>query len=119
MVLDLAALAGAGGETALLAAIGKAPGRRSGPGGPRQDRDDVNTGNNEDSTGTVARHNFDARVFAKLGRLCFGLSIRQQIHNLIALQVDQDGSIAITAAPGSIVDGEDPRRRHGACIGSR
>jgi hypothetical protein len=49
--------------------------------------------------GTVARHNLHARVFAKPSRQCFGWSIRQQIHNLIALQVDQDGPIAITAAP--------------------
>ena len=50
-------------------------------------------------TGAIARHNFDTRVFAKPGRQCLGLSIRQQIHDLIALQINQDGSIAIAATP--------------------
>jgi CRISPR/Cas system-associated exonuclease Cas4 (RecB family) len=47
----------------------------------------------------VARDNLDTGVLAKPGGQRFRLSVGQQIHDLIAFQIDQNGSVAMAATP--------------------
>jgi hypothetical protein len=49
--------------------------------------------------GAIARDNLDTGVLAKPRGQRFSLSIRQQVHDLIALQIDRNSSVAVSATP--------------------
>ena len=49
--------------------------------------------------GTVARDNLDTGVLAKPRSQCFGLPIGQQVHDLIALQIDQNSPVTMPPPP--------------------
>jgi hypothetical protein len=67
--------------------------------------------------GAVARDDLDTGVLAEPGGQRFRLPIRQQVHNLIALQIDQNGSVAMATTPSPIIDRKHPRRRCRALTG--
>jgi hypothetical protein len=61
--------------------------------------------------GAVACNHLDAWVLPQPGGQRFGLPVCQEVHNLVALQVDQDGAVAVAAAPSPIINGKNSRRR--------
>jgi hypothetical protein len=64
--------------------------------------------------GTVARDNLDARVLTEpVGQRCC-LPIGQQIHDPIALQIDQNGSIPMATTPSPVIDRNYARRHRRA-----
>ena len=54
----------------------------------------------------VASDHLDTRVLAKPCGQCFCLLVRQEIHNLVALQIHQNGSVAVASAPSPVVDSQ-------------
>ena len=62
-------------------------------------------------TGAVTGHDLNAGM--ALQPFCdrVRVSIRQKINNAIALQIADDRPVSLPAAPGPIVDADDPRRR--------
>ena len=62
-------------------------------------------------TGAVSGHDLNAGM--ALQPFCdrVRVSIRQKINNAIALQIADDRPVSLPAAPGPIVDADDPRRR--------
>lgn len=63
--------------------------------------------------GPVAGDHLDPGVVPKPPRDAVLLSVGQQVHNLVALQVHDGGAIAAPLAPGPLVDADHPRRRRG------
>ena len=59
--------------------------------------------------GAIARDDLHSGVIPQPGREGLGLSIRQQVHHLVPLEVDQDRPVAMTAAPSPIVDAQHAR----------
>jgi hypothetical protein len=57
-------------------------------------------------TGPVARDHLDARMLAKPCRQRFRLPVRQQVHHLIALQIDQNGTVAMATPPRPVINGK-------------
>ena len=61
-------------------------------------------------TGAVACDHLDAGMLAQPGGEGLGLPIREQVHHLVAFEVDQDGSVAMTPPPGPVVHSEHLER---------
>ena len=64
-------------------------------------------------SGPVARDHFHAGVPVQPGRQGFGLAIRQQVHDGVALEVHQHRSVAVTTTPGPVVDAQHAGRGWG------
>ena len=64
----------------------------------------------------VARDDLDPGMLTKPTGQGVGLPVRQQVHDLVALQVDQGRPVAVAPAPGPVIDGEDARRRRGPTV---
>ena len=62
------------------------------------------------SPGPVASDDLHAGMLTQPRGQGLGLAVGQQVDNRVALQVDQDGAVAVATAPGPIVDGNHPRR---------
>ncbi len=62
------------------------------------------------STSTVAGDNLDPRMLAQPGRDGFAAAFGQEVDDAPALQVADDGAVALAAAPSPIIDADDPRR---------
>ncbi len=60
--------------------------------------------------GPVARDDLDPGMLTKPSGQGVGLPVRQQVDDLVALQVDQGRPVAVATAPGPVIDGEDARR---------
>ncbi len=60
--------------------------------------------------GTVTRDDLDPGMLTKPLRQRLGLTVRQQVHDLVALEVDEDGAVAMPTPPGPIIDAENLRR---------
>ena len=50
-------------------------------------------------TGAITCNNFDAGMALQPGRECRCLAVRQQVDDLVLLQIDQDGAVAMAAPP--------------------
>ena len=61
-------------------------------------------------TGTVSRNDLDSRMLTKPLGQRLGLTVRQQVHNLVALEVDEDSPVAASSSPGPIIDAKNLRR---------
>ena len=61
-------------------------------------------------TGAVACDDLDAGMLAQPISKGFGLPIRQQVHDLVTLEVDEDGAVATPTPPGPIIYAENLRR---------
>ena len=57
-------------------------------------------------TGAITRDDFDARMSAQPGRKRRRLTVRQQVDDLIFLQIDQDGTVMMATPPRPIVHPE-------------
>jgi hypothetical protein len=66
--------------------------------------------------GTVACHDRNARMLSGPARERLGLPIRQQIHNTVPLQIDQDRFITMTAPPSPVIHRQHTRRVHRGSI---
>ena len=60
--------------------------------------------------GPVARDDLDPGVLTKPSGQGVGLPVRQQVHDRVALQIDQGRPVAVTPAPSPVIDGKDARR---------
>jgi len=60
--------------------------------------------------GPVARDDLDPGVLTEPPGQGFALPVGQQVHEPIALQVDQGRPVAVATAPGPIINGEGARR---------
>src|SRR5260370_23395147 len=58
---------------------------------------------------TVSTDDLRTRVLSKPGGYGLGLAIRQQVDDLLRLQIAQNGSIAVTFSPGPVVDAKHAR----------
>ena len=63
------------------------------------------------STGAIACDHLNAGMLAQPIGKSLGLPIREQVYHLVALEVDEDGAVAMAASPGPIVHPKDRRRR--------
>jgi hypothetical protein len=61
--------------------------------------------------GTVTCDNFDSTMPLQPSRNCAGFSVGQQVDNLVALEVNQDGSVALAAPPRPVIDRQHAWRR--------
>jgi hypothetical protein len=61
--------------------------------------------------GAVTCDHLDTWMSAEPNSKRHRLSIRQEIHDPVTLQIDQDGAVTVAAAPRPIVHGEHPGRR--------
>src|SRR5690349_8320072 len=57
-------------------------------------------------TRAITRDDFDTRMSAQPGRECRRLTIRQQVDNLVLLQINQDGAVAMATPPRPVVHSE-------------
>jgi hypothetical protein len=57
-------------------------------------------------TSAITRDDFDPRMNAQPGRERRRLTIRQQVDNLVLLQIDQDGAVTMAAPPRPVVHPE-------------
>ena len=46
----------------------------------------------------------DRRLLFQPGRECRGRAVRQQVHDAVRRQINQDGAVAMTPPPGPLVD---------------
>lgn len=58
----------------------------------------------------VRADDLDLRVLAQSGDHRVTLAIGQQIDDVAALAIDHDAPVAVAAAPGEVIDADDPRR---------
>ena len=54
-------------------------------------------------TGAITRDDFDPGMGAQPGRERRRLTVRQQVDNLVLLQIDQDGAVAMATPPSPVV----------------
>jgi hypothetical protein len=59
--------------------------------------------------GAIAGNDLNTGMAAQPCGQAFGLSIGQQVDNRIALQINQDRPVAVSATPRPIIDGKDAR----------
>ena len=50
---------------------------------------------------------------------CFRLPVGQEVHDAVALQIDQDGSVTVATAPSPVINGKGAGRRRGRLPGGR
>ena len=67
--------------------------------------------------GTVTCDGLNNGVLAKPRGQSVCLSVGQQVNNPIALQIDQNSSVAMAATPGPVIDGKYPRCHRRALTG--
>ena len=60
--------------------------------------------------GTVTRDDLDPGMLTKPRRQRLGLTVRQQVHDLVAFEVDEDSAVAMTSPPRPIIDTKHFRR---------
>ena len=63
------------------------------------------------SASTVTCNDLDTGVLAKPRSQRFCLPVRQKVYDLIALQVDQNGPVAMTASPSPVINSKHAWRR--------
>lgn len=69
--------------------------------------------------GAVTCDDLDTGVLAEPTCQRFGLSVRQKVNDLVALQVDQNGAVAMAAPPGPVIDSKHARCRRRTLAGCR
>jgi hypothetical protein len=69
--------------------------------------------------GAVTGDHFDAGVISQPRRDGVGLSVRQEVDDPIALQIDQDRAVAATAPPRPLIDAKHPGRYRSSLNRSR
>ena len=57
-------------------------------------------------TGAITRDDFDAGMSAQPGRERRRFTVRQQVDDLVLLQIDQDGAVVMATPPCPVVDTE-------------
>src|SRR5262245_24286286 len=64
---------------------------------------------------TIAADNLDTRMCSQPGAKGFFCALGQQVYGSVLLQIDQDGSQALTTAKGPVIDAQDPWCPLGRC----
>lgn len=62
-------------------------------------------------TRTITGNDLDTRMLLQPSTNRRGLTVRQQIDDVVTLEVDQNRAVAVTASPGPIINSENARSR--------
>ncbi len=63
------------------------------------------------AAGAITGNDLSTRMILQPGRNCVTLAVRQQVDRPVALQIDDDGAVALAAPPCPVINADDARRR--------
>ena len=63
------------------------------------------------STSAIACDHLYTRMLTKPRGERLGLPVREQIHDLVPLEVDKDGAVVVATSPGPVIHAKHLRRR--------